>query len=365
MTTEVRPVTQTPPDPAAIAAAADVLRRGGLVAFPTETVYGLGANALRAEAVRRVFTAKGRPSTDPLIVHITGIEVLPRVAASIPAVVRVLAAAFWPGPLTVIVPRHPDVPVDVTAGLDTVAVRVPAHPVARALLQAADIPVAAPSANRFSRPSPTTAEHVRDELGGRIPLILDGGATPVGVESTIVDCTVTPPVVRRAGGVTLEQLREVVPDIVVRDEHRDAGEAQVAPGQLLRHYAPSAPLTLYVGPADAVRVRLATDARRLAARGLRVGLLVPAEDALALAPDVAALAAQGRVLMRACGRRAVPATMAAALFATLRDLDADAPDVVLASDAGTAGLGAAVRDRLTRAAEGRVVRLGAKNGADE
>jgi len=357
MTTEVRVVTQTPPDPAAIDAAADLLRRGGLVAFPTETVYGLGANALSAEAVRGVFIAKGRPSTDPLIVHLAGVDDLSRVAASVPPAARTLAAAFWPGPLTVIVPRHPDVPGDVTAGLETVAVRVPAHPVARALLLAAGVPVAAGSANRFSRPSPTTAGHVCDELGGRIPLVLDGGATPVGVESTIVDCTVTPPVVRRAGGVTLEQLRVVVPDIVVREEHGDAAEAQVAPGQLLRHYAPSAPLTLYVGPVDAVCARLATDARRLAAQGRRVGLLVPAEDALALAPDVAALAAQGRVLVRACGSRTLPQTMATALFATLRHLDAEQPDVVLASDAGPAGLGAAIRDRLTRAAEGRVVRV--------
>ena len=357
MKTQVRLVTQTPPDHAAIAEAAEVLRRGGLVAFPTETVYGLGANALDADAVRGVFVAKGRPSTDPLIVHLADVDALSRVAASVPPIVRLLAEAFWPGPLTMIVPRRADVPGEVTAGLETVAVRVPAHPVARALLAEADVPVAAPSANRFSRPSPTTAGHVCDELDGRIPLILDGGPTPVGIESTIVDCTVTPPVVRRAGGVTLEQLREVVPDIVVRDEHRDVAQAQVAPGQLLRHYAPAARVTVYVGSVDAVRARLGTEVRRLAARGMRVGLLVPAEDALALAPDVAALAAQGRVLVRACGSRVRPATMAAALFATLRSLDAEHPEVILASDVGTEGLGAAIRDRLTRAAEGRVVRV--------
>jgi L-threonylcarbamoyladenylate synthase len=357
MTTVVRAVTQTPPDPDAIAEAAALLTRGGLVAFPTETVYGLGANALNADAVRGVFTAKGRPSTDPLIVHVADVHELARVARVISPMVLTLARAFWPGPLTVIVPRHPDVPHEVTAGLDTVAVRVPAHPVARALLTAASVPVAAPSANRFSRPSPTTAEHVREELEGRIPLILDAGPTQVGVESTIVDCTVTPPVVRRAGGVTLEQLRAVVPDIDVREAHGDTDQAQVAPGQLLRHYAPTAPLTLYVGAIDAVRRRVEHEARTLVARGHRVGLLIPTEDALALAPGVAALAAQGRVLVRACGSRARPETMAAALFATLRSLDAEHPDLVLAIDAGTAGLGAAIRDRLTRAAEGRVVRV--------
>jgi L-threonylcarbamoyladenylate synthase len=357
MMTDVRLVTQTPPDRAAIDAAAELLRRGGLVAFPTETVYGLGADALNAQAVRAVFEAKGRPSTDPLIVHVGGIEGLARVAREIPPVVVRLAQVFWPGPLTVIVPRHPDVPDEVTAGLDTVAVRVPAHPVARALLAAAAVPVAAPSANRFSRPSPTTARHVSDELDGRIPLILDGGATPVGVESTIVDCTVTPPVILRAGGVTLEALRAVVPEIRLRHGHGDETRAQVAPGQLLRHYAPSSPMTLYVGPTEAVCARVAADARTLAARGQRVGVLVPAEDALALAPAVAALAAQGRILVRAYGTRARPESMASALFATIRNLDRERPDVVLATDAGTSGIGAAIRDRLTRASEGRTIRV--------
>ena len=357
MNTAVRLVTQTPPDQAAIAEAAALLQRGGLVAFPTETVYGLGANALDAEAVRGVFSAKGRPSTDPLIVHLADVDGLTRVARDIPAVVRRLADAFWPGPLTVIVPRHPEVPREVTAGYDTVAVRVPSHPVAQALLAAAGVPVAAPSANRFSRPSPTTAGHVYDELAGRIPLILDGGPASVGVESTIVDCTVTPPVVRRAGGVTVEALRAIVPDLVVRDTHGVDTEAQVAPGQLLRHYAPSSPMTLYVGPTEAVCARVAADARTLAARGQRVGVLVPAEDALALAPAVAALAAQGRILVRAYGTRARPESMASALFATIRNLDRERPDVVLATDAGTSGIGAAIRDRLTRASEGRTIRV--------
>jgi len=357
MTTVVRLVTQTPPDRSAIAEAAELLRRGGLVAFPTETVYGLGANALNAEAVRGVFAAKGRPSTDPLIVHLAHVDGLTRVARDIPAVVRRLAEAFWPGPLTVIVPRHPDVPREVTAGFDTVAVRVPAHPVAQALLAAVGVPVAAPSANRFSRPSPTTAGHVYDELVGRIPLILDGGPASVGVESTIVDCTVAPPVIRRTGGVTVEALRAIVPDIVVRDTHGGDTEAQVAPGQLLRHYAPSSPVTLYVGPVEAVCARVAADARTLAARGRRVGVLVPAEDALALAPEVAALATQGRIVVRAYGTRARPDTMASALFAAVRSLDRERPDVVLATDAGPSGIGAAIRDRLTRAAEGRLVRL--------
>lgn len=178
--------------PAAIALAATLIRRGELVAFPTETVYGLGGHALDEQAVQAIFTAKGRPASDPLIVHLADRRDLPHVAASIPPLAAQLAATFWPGPLTLIVPRHPQVPLAVTAGRETVAVRVPAHPVAQALLQAAEVPVAAPSANRFGHTSPTTADHVLADLNGRIAAVIDGGPTPIGIESTVLDCTTTP-----------------------------------------------------------------------------------------------------------------------------------------------------------------------------
>ena len=352
-----RVVTVDPerPDPDAIGEAAAVIRRGGLVAFPTETVYGLGANALDAAAVRRIFEAKGRPSTDPLIVHIAHVGQLGRVASSVPPAARNLALAFWAGPLTLILPKNPAIPDEVTAGLASVAVRVPAHRVARALLEMAGVPVAAPSANRFSRPSPTRAAHVIDDLGGRIDLVLDGGPTPIGVESTIVDCTVTPPVLRRPGGITREQLLAHVPDLVVVEQRGGAETAQPAPGQLLRHYAPRARVTLYEGPPAAVVDRVARDARQLAGQGSRVGVLAPEEDVMALAPALAALASSGRVIARAFGPRRDPGQAARLLFDTLRALDAEGPDVMLAIGVGPAAIGAAIDDRLRRAAEGRVI----------
>jgi L-threonylcarbamoyladenylate synthase len=343
------------PDPAVIAAAAARLRAGGLVAFPTETVYGLGAAALDAAAVAGIFAAKGRPPTDPVIVHLAAIDDLPQVAADVPPVAAALGRAFWPGALTLIVPKRAEVPAAVTAGLPTVAVRVPGHPVALALLRVAGVPIAAPSANRFSRPSPTSAAHVLADLDGAIDLVLDGGVTEVGVESTIVDCTVVPPVVRRAGGITIEALRAVAPDIVATTMDASLAQAQIAPGQLLRHYAPAAPLTVYIGdPADVVR-RLSAEARMSVASGRRVGVLAPDEDLTALAPAIAATASQGRVVVASLGQRDEPAQAARRLFAALRLLDAEAVDVIVAAGPARHGLGAAVWDRLRRAAEGRVV----------
>lgn len=343
------------PDPAAIAGAARVLVEGGLVAFPTETVYGLGAHALDAVAVAAIFAAKDRPATDPLIVHLAFTADLGRVAASVPAAAAALAARFWPGPLTLIVPRGADVPRLVTAGRDTVAVRVPAHPLAHALLAAAGVAVAAPSANRFSRPSPTTAAHVLVDLDGRIDLVIDGGPTAIGVESTIVDCTVDPPVVRRAGGVTLDALRACLPAIASVEAVVDAGDAQIAPGQLLRHYAPAARVTVYDGALDAAIARVVREVRTAVGAGQRVGVLAPDEALTALAPELAARAVHGRVVVASLGRRDDPAAAAHVLFARLRELDADLVDVILALGPVRTGLGAAVWDRLRRAAEGRVV----------
>lgn len=357
MVTRTRLVDPERPDPDAIAEAAEVIRRGGLVAFPTETVYGLGANALDADAVRRLFEAKGRPSTDPLIVHIAHVGQLGQVASHVPAEARRLALAFWAGPLTLIVPKKPSIPDVVTAGLPSVAVRVPAHRVARALMETAGVPVAAPSANRFSRPSPTRAAHVLEDLDGRIDLVLDGGPTPIGVESTIVDCTISPPVLRRPGGVTREQLLALVPGLVVESRAGEAETAQPAPGQLLRHYAPRARMTLYEGAPEAVVERVGLDVRQLAGQGSRVGILAPEEDVMALAPRIAALASSGRVMTRAFGPRRDLAVAARGLFDAMRALDAEGPDVMLAIGVGAEAIGAAIHDRLLRAAEGRIIRV--------
>jgi len=228
--TKIVQVDPHQPNPETIAQAAQILRAGGLVAFPTETVYGLGANALSAEAVSRIFAAKERPASDPLIAHIADMDQVDQIAINIPLLTDQLAAIFWPGPLTLVLTRHPDVvPANVSAGRDTVAVRMPAHPVAKKLIIAADMPIAAPSANLFSRPSPTTAQHVLADLRGRVDLILDGGATPVGVESTVLDLTQNPPVVLRPGGVSVEALREFIPDVRHTPHYLKESDAVTAP----------------------------------------------------------------------------------------------------------------------------------------
>ncbi|WP_322488709.1 L-threonylcarbamoyladenylate synthase [Chloroflexus sp.] len=335
--------------PAAIAHAAELLRRGELVAFPTETVYGLGGHALDETAVTAIFTAKGRPASDPLIVHLAHASDLPIVAAATPPLATQLAAAFWPGPLTLILPRHPRVPLAVTAGRETVAVRVPAHPVAHALLVAAGVPVAAPSANRFGHTSPTTADHVLADLAGRIVAVIDGGATPIGIESTVLDCTTTPPTLLRPGGISLEALGAVIGPVQVRNRPPAAEQHGLAsPGLLDRHYAPDHELWLFSGPPAAALARLRAEAEAALRAGLRVGVLLPDDD-LTFIHDLP-------VAIESLGPANDPATMAHRLYAALRALDARQPDRMLARDLDDAGLGRALRDRLRRAAA-RVVEV--------
>jgi L-threonylcarbamoyladenylate synthase len=240
--TEIFYTESSAPDPNVIIAVGALLRTGRLVAFPTETVYGLGANALDAEAVARIFAAKGRPSNNPLIVHIADIDQIALVAADFPPAAKTLAERFWPGPLTLILPKSPNIPSIVTAGGETVGVRIPAHPVARAIIAAAGIPVAAPSANRFTEVSPTTAAHVVKGLGGRIDAIVDAGPTNVGIESTVLDTTRVPPTLWRAGMISQSELETA---LGVRLALAPVGGAVVAsPGQHPRHYAPNAQVHL-------------------------------------------------------------------------------------------------------------------------
>ena len=316
------------------------MRAGGLVAFPTETVYGLGANALDEAAARRIFAAKERPADDPLIVHLASANTIGLVAASTPPLFDRLAAHFWPGPLTLVLPRGLAVPLSVTAGGETVAVRVPAHPVARALIESSAVPIAAPSANRFGRTSPTTAAHVLEDLDGRVDLVLDGGPTEVGVESTVLDLTSDPPRVLRPGGVTVEQLRELLGDRLVV-----AGAAVAdprSPGTHLRHYSPRARLDLFDGEGGATSA--ARHAARLASGGERVGALLFAGDPV-----------PAGALVEQLGDAAAPEEAATRLYAALRSLDASGVDTIVARLPRAAGLGLALRDRLRRAAEGRVL----------
>ena len=239
-------------DPDAIAAAAAIIRRGGLLGIPTETVYGLGADALNEDAVRRIFEAKGRPQDNPLILHVPSADWLDRYCQDVPPAAYRLAERFWPGPLTMILPRRPIVPLRTTGGLETVGVRCPDHPVTLAIIEAAGVPVAAPSGNTSGRPSPTTARHMMDDMLGKIDGIVDGGPCAVGVESTIIDLTVQPPRLLRPGGLPLEALEQALGEVAVDDAVRrkmGEGERPRAPGMKYRHYAPRAAVTVVTGPA--------------------------------------------------------------------------------------------------------------------
>lgn len=343
---------------ARVAQAAALLRAGKLVAFPTETVYGLGADAANAEAIDGIFAAKGRPYSDPLIVHIADASWLARVARDVPPLAIAVAARFWPGPLTLVLPRAEGIPPIVAAGGDTVGVRAPSHPIAQQLVRLADTPVAAPSANRFMGVSPTTAQHVLADLAGRIDAILDGGPTSVGVESTVVDLTRQPPRILRPGGVTLEALREVMPDVVGpaptpgpspegRGKEQGALDRVMrAPGQLARHYAPQTRLVVFDAAGERGRAAVMATARRALAGGERVG-------ALATDDEAPALAALG-VRVARLGPADDLATVARQLYAALRSLDDGQVDVIVAHTFGQAGMGLALWDRLRRAAGGRL-----------
>jgi L-threonylcarbamoyladenylate synthase len=311
-------------------------------------VYGLGANAFDDAAVAKIFAAKGRPAGDPLIVHVADAASVGAIARSVPTAAQALMSAFWPGPLTLIMARGGDVPLRVTGGGATVAIRVPAHPVAAALLAAAGVPIAAPSANRFSRPSPTTAEHVEEDLGDRIDMILDGGATSHGVESTVVDVTGALPVMLRPGAVTLEALREIAPGTLTRETAVSESSGTLAsPGTLLKHYAPRAEVRLWTGSRESLLAAVHRDAEIAIAGGRRVGAILMDEDRAAvegLAVDVAPLGSRNHL-----------EDAASRLFAAMRRLDRAGIDVIIAIDPGRSGLGLAIWDRLFRAAEGRVL----------
>jgi L-threonylcarbamoyladenylate synthase len=324
----------------ALGQAAEILRDGGLVALPTETVYGLGANALDGAAVEGIFKAKQRPAWDPVIVHIASLGMLEGLVEEVPEAARRLMKAFWPGPLTLLLRRTAMVPDAVTAGRVLVGVRMPAHPVALELIRQAGVPVAAPSANLFGHTSPTTAAHVLEDLDGRIDAVLDAGATAQGVESTVLDVCQSPMVIYRPGAVTAEQIAAVggaVEMFKSRDFLETPREAMASPGVGLQHYAPRARLVLVDGELKEIGTRLAEAARGLA--GERLGVMLPAEVALEI--EAAAVVAWGRW--------AAPEEMARALYAGLRSLDAEGCTVILCPLPPAEGIGAAIRDRLLKA----------------
>ncbi len=342
MKTQLLPATDE-----SLALAARLLREGQLVAFPTETVYGLGAHALDSEAVLGIFSAKGRPADNPLIVHIHDRRELDAICEVNDPALR-LMDAFWPGPLTIILPRKSAVPDAVTARLDTVAVRMPSHPVAMALLKACNLPIAAPSANRSGKPSPTAARHVFEDMDGRIPLIIDGGESDVGLESTVISLAGAKPCILRPGGVTQAMLEAVIGEVDLAGSilrPLEKGEKALSPGMMYKHYSPDGQVTLIEGEESAVVEALRRLHAHAAGEGHRACVMCFTEHVEAL---------------RDChphdiGSKDDPSEVAHRLFATLRALDEEKMDVIFSEVVPPEGVGLAVMNRLGRAAAFRTV----------
>ncbi len=341
----------------ALSCAAGILRRGGLVAFPTETVYGLGADALNPGAVGKIFQAKGRPPDNPLIVHLAGPEEVKRVVSGAPPSFEILARRFWPGPLTLVLPKKKVVPYITTAGLSSVAVRVPAHPLALELIKAAGVPVAAPSANLSGRPSPTRAAHVLDDMAGKIDAVLDGGPCPLGLESTVLSLLSEPPVLLRPGGVTLEALRaELKAEVLDATAEGkgpagtgDAIDAPLSPGMKYRHYATRSPLLLVEGKEEYQRQQIAALGESFLGQGKKLGLLISREMYETLPP---ALLEDAGTCIVVLGSRAEPERLAERLFGALRGLDAQGVEAIVAEGFDDREIGKAIMNRLRKAASG-------------
>jgi L-threonylcarbamoyladenylate synthase len=316
--------------------AAQNLKKNEVVAFPTETVYGLGGNAKSDEAVLKIFEAKGRPGDNPLIIHISDRKQIQSFVKAIPENAILLMDAFWPGPLTIILENKSGVLSEkATAGLSTVAVRMPDHPIALALIEASGLPLAAPSANLSGKPSPTTAAHVADDLTGRIAGIVDGGATGVGLESTVVDCTVEIPVILRPGGVTKEQLEEVVGEVSVDPALKDSDQTPKSPGMKYRHYAPNAPFYLVKGSKEQIQ-QLVNEKRN---ERLKVGVMTTKENKFFYDADV----------VIATGERERLETVAELLYDTLRAFNQENLDIIYGEVFPEQGVGQAIMNRLTKA----------------
>ena len=349
MRTEYIELSGEKPDEEVIRRAGRIIRNGGLVAFPTETVYGLGGDAFNPESSRKIYEAKGRPSDNPLIVHICRIEDLDRVAARVPREARILAKAFWPGPLTMILPKRPELPGETTGGLDTVAVRFPSNRIAMALIEAGGGFIAAPSANRSGRPSPTLAQYCREDLDGRVDMIIDGGQVGLGLESTIIDLTDKVPVILRPGFVTWEKLQEVLGNVDAGSLVPDLNDSSApkAPGMKYRHYAPKGNLTIVDGPADKVTAYINEKIRGHRAAGIRTGVICTEETKDAYSAD----------LVKSAGPREDEETVAKELFRILREFDDEEAGEIYAESFDSTGVGRAVMNRLLKAAGQRVIHL--------
>lgn len=340
-----------------IETAGKILKDGGLVAFPTETVYGLGGDALNPDSSKRIYAAKGRPSDNPLIVHIADLDSLPKIVSHIPKEATLLAKRFWPGPLTMILNKSEAVPLETTGGLSTVAVRMPKHDAALELIRAAGGFVAAPSANTSGRPSPTNGQDVAEDMNGRIDAILDGGEVGIGIESTIVDLTVSPPQILRPGYITKEMLDDVLgqveQDITMFEVH--PGVAPKAPGMKYRHYAPKGELTIVRGNPGAVVAYINQEADIASAQGVTTGVIATEETKALYTCDVVLCA----------GKREDEGAIARHLYSALREFDRQGAMLLFSESFETPGLGMAVMNRLLKAAGHRIIDVTEEKGGYE
>lgn len=347
MRAEIVSMTADRLDEEAIARAGEILKQGGLVAFPTETVYGLGGNALDPEASKKIYAAKGRPSDNPLIVHIADMESLERLVTEVPEKARILAEKFWPGPLTMIFPKTEVVPFETTGGLDSVAVRFPSDSIAQAMIRAAGGYVAAPSANTSGRPSPTTAQHVEEDLGDAIDMIIDGGPVGIGLESTIVDFTEDVPVVLRPGYISLEMLKETLGEVRM-DKGLISPDSSIrpkAPGMKYRHYAPKADLAIVEGETDAVVEAVNGFAAAADERGEKVGIIA-AEETVSRYP---------KGIVKCIGSREEEETIAHNLYEVLREFDQCQVSEIYSEAFYTPKMGQAIMNRLLKAAGHKII----------
>lgn len=349
MKTEIVKIDEEQIDQEAIARAGEILKRGGLVAFPTETVYGLGGDALNENSSRLIYAAKGRPSDNPLIVHITNMEALKKIVTEIPPAARKLAERYWPGPLTMIFHKSSAVPLATTGGLDTVAVRMPSHKTARAMIDAAGGYIAAPSANRSGRPSPTVARYVIEDLDGLVDMIIDGGEVNIGLESTIIDLTGEVPTILRPGYVTQDMLTETLGLVDVDRTILDANSRQApkAPGMKYRHYAPKGNLSIVEGEPERVVSYINERISALQKEGRKTGVIATDETVARYHGDD----------IKSVGSRWDEEVIARHLFRILREFDDDNVEVMFTESFETAGIGQAIMNRLLKAAGHQVIQV--------
>ena len=351
METIIRKIDKNNLDPEVIEEAGNILKNGGLVAFPTETVYGLGGDALRPEASARIYAAKGRPSDNPLIVHIADMDSLEDVAEQIPEAAVKLAQHFWPGPLTMIFPKTEKVPESTTGGLDTVAVRMPSHPIARALIRESGVYIAAPSANTSGRPSPTKAEHVQEDLDGKIDMIIDGGTVGIGLESTIVDMSTGVPTILRPGYITKKMLEDILGEVqvdpAILSRSINPNVVAKAPGMKYRHYAPKGQMTIVEGETDKVIGEINRLCQEKTAGGSSVAVIATEETK--------AYYTCGHV--RSIGSRSTEGSIAAGLYDILREMDHIGAEYIFAESFEKDALGKAIMNRMLKAAAYHVINV--------